>query len=168
MPDADRRAGVRNELLAALPCDVLAQILPKLRPITLEPREILITPEKPIEAVYFIESGFVSLVTTLEDGTQAEVGLVGREGMVGLPLIVGVDSAFEEAFVQADGYCFATPGQRVQANTKRNSGLPDPAASIYRSDACTDHADRRLQRPPRSAATPRSLASDGSRSPGTR
>ena len=42
-------------------------------------------------------------MATLEDGTQAEVGLVGREGMVGLPLIVGIDTGFEEAFVQAKG-----------------------------------------------------------------
>ena len=60
-------------------------------------------PDTPIEAVYFVESGWVSLVATLDDGTQAEVGLIGREGMVGLPLITGIDTAFVEAFVQADG-----------------------------------------------------------------
>ncbi|WP_428491021.1 Crp/Fnr family transcriptional regulator [Rhodopila sp.] len=93
----------RNQLLAALPPADLAAILPKLRRVSLTVRDSLITPDMPIEAVYFVESGWVSLVATLEDGSQAEVGLVGREGMVGLPLIVGVESAFEEAFVQADG-----------------------------------------------------------------
>jgi CRP-like cAMP-binding protein len=39
----------------------------------------------------------------LEDGAQAEVGIVGLEGMVGLPLITGVDTAFVEAYAQADG-----------------------------------------------------------------
>ena len=93
----------RNRLLAALPPPDMAAILPKMRRVPLTVRDSLIAPEKPIEAVYFVESGWVSLVSTLEDGAQAEVGLVGREGMVGAPLIVGVESAFEEAFVQADG-----------------------------------------------------------------
>lgn len=39
----------------------------------------------------------------LEDGAHAEVGIVGREGMVGLPLVTGVDTAFVEAYAQADG-----------------------------------------------------------------
>jgi CRP-like cAMP-binding protein len=94
---------VRNQLLAALPPEVLASLTPKLRQVSLAVRDSLIAPGKVIEAVYFVESGWVSLVTTLEDGTQAEVGLVGQEGMVGLPLISGVNTGFEEAFVQARG-----------------------------------------------------------------
>jgi CRP-like cAMP-binding protein len=74
-----------------------------MRPISLKIREGLLAPDRPIEAVYFVESGWVSLVASLEDGAQAEVGLTGREGMVGLPLIVGIDTPFVEAFVQADG-----------------------------------------------------------------
>jgi len=94
---------IQNGLLAALPPDVRADILPRLRHVTLTVPETLIVPDKPIEAVYFVESGWVSLVASLDDGTQAEVGLTGREGMVVLPLIVGVDTGFEEAFVQANG-----------------------------------------------------------------
>jgi len=94
---------VRNQLLAALPPEVLSRLLPRMRSFSLMLRESLITPDVPIEAVYFVESGWVSLVATLDDGTQAEVGLIGREGMVGLPLITGIDTAFVEAFVQGDG-----------------------------------------------------------------
>lgn len=103
MFDIPAPLAVRNQLLAALPPEVLAEMMPKLRAVSLKVRDTLIIPDQVIEAVYFVESGWVSLVAGLEDGTQAEVGLVGREGMVGLPLIVGVDSGFEEAFVQADG-----------------------------------------------------------------
>lgn len=94
---------VRNQLLAALSPEVLSRLLPRMRSFSLTSRERLITPDVPIEAVYFVESGWVSLVATLEDGSQAEVGLIGREGMVGLPLITGIDTAFVEAFVQGDG-----------------------------------------------------------------
>jgi CRP-like cAMP-binding protein len=95
--------GVRNQLLALLPPDVLSRLLPRMRPTALIVRDTLMTPDAIIPSVWFVESGFVSLVTALEDGTQAEVGLVGREGMVGTPLVHGVDTAFSEAYVQADG-----------------------------------------------------------------
>src|SRR4051794_8432126 len=94
---------VQNRLLSVLPPEVLARLLPRMRPFSLIVRETLIKPDVPIEAVYFVESGWVSLVATLHDGMQAEVGLIGREGMVGLPLITGIETAFVEAFVQADG-----------------------------------------------------------------
>jgi CRP-like cAMP-binding protein len=94
---------VKNRLLGVLPPEVLARLLPRMRSFSLTVRETLITPDVPIEAVYFVESGWVSLVATLDNGMQAEVGLIGREGMVGLPLITGIETAFVEAFVQADG-----------------------------------------------------------------
>jgi CRP-like cAMP-binding protein len=103
MPDPASTLRVRNQLLAALPPEILSQILPKLRPCSLAQHQTLIVPDEPIKAVYFVETGFVSLVATLEDGAQAEVGLTGSEGMVGLPLVLGVDTAFEEAIVPADG-----------------------------------------------------------------
>ena len=77
--------------------------MPKFRRVPLAVRDYLVAPDQTIEAVHFVESGWVSMVATLEDGTQAEVGLVGHEGMVGLPLILGVNSGYEEAFVQAPG-----------------------------------------------------------------
>jgi CRP-like cAMP-binding protein len=51
------------------------------------------------------------LVMSLEDGTQAEVGLVGREGMIGLPLVTGVHTAFVEGFVQANGSAWRIDAQ---------------------------------------------------------
>ena len=94
---------VRNRLLAALPPDVLAQLLPNLHRVGPPLRKTLAVPAKLIEAVYFVESGWVSMVTHLDEGTQAEVGLIGREGMVGQSLATGVDTAFAEAYVQGAG-----------------------------------------------------------------
>ncbi len=96
-------APVRNRLLASLPSDVLAQLLPKLSPVALAMRQTLYNPDAAIEAVYFPEAGMVSLVSNLNDGMQAEVGLVGRESMLGTPLLSGVDSSFVEAMVQMPG-----------------------------------------------------------------
>jgi CRP-like cAMP-binding protein len=94
---------VRNRLLAGLPSALLPRILSRLRPVSLGVREILLAAEKAIESVYFVETGLVSLVAMLEDGTQAEFGIVGCEGMVGLPLALGVETTFEEAVVRVDG-----------------------------------------------------------------
>ncbi len=94
---------VHNRLLAALPPEVLTQFLPKLHRVSLTMRQTLAAPMETIEAVYFVESGWVSIVTHLDEGAQAEVGLIGREGMVGQALVTGVATAFAEAFVQAPG-----------------------------------------------------------------
>lgn len=96
-------AGIRNYLLAALPGSVLSRLLPKLKPVMLLSGEILFLAEQPIEAVYFLDAGMTSLVAQLDEGIRAEVGIVGREGMVGMPLVFGVETAFMEAQVQIAG-----------------------------------------------------------------
>ncbi|WP_236038794.1 Crp/Fnr family transcriptional regulator [Belnapia arida] len=72
----------RNRLLTALPPDDLAKLLQQFQPVELELRQILHEPGKTIGSVYFVETGWVSMLAYLEDGDAAEVGLVGREGMV--------------------------------------------------------------------------------------
>jgi CRP-like cAMP-binding protein len=66
-------------------------------------REVLHAPGKPITSVYFPETGYISMVAYMEDGDAAEVGLVGREGMVGLPILLGSDRDDLEAMVQNSG-----------------------------------------------------------------
>ena len=56
-----------------------------------------------MEAVYFPEAGMVSLIAILDNGTQAEVGVVGREGMLGGSILSGVGTSFTEATVQIAG-----------------------------------------------------------------
>ena len=93
----------RNRLLAALPAEDMARIRRRLEAVEFGLREIIFVPDKPITAVYFPESGWVSMVALLEDGSMAEVGIVGFDGLVGLPLVLGSDRAATEAMVQAPG-----------------------------------------------------------------
>ncbi len=93
----------RNRLLAALPPDALAIFLPQLKPVELALRQVLQEPERPIKTIYFPESGWVSILAQLEDGDAAEVGFIGREGFVGLTVLLGGDSNDFEAIVQAPG-----------------------------------------------------------------
>jgi CRP-like cAMP-binding protein len=94
---------VRNGLLAALPPEDLARLRPGLRPVELPLDQTLYPADGTVEAVLFVESGMVSLLATLEDGEQVEVGIAGREGLIGLPLALGDDRSLVEARVQMEG-----------------------------------------------------------------
>ena len=94
---------VRNRLLAALPPEDLARLRPGLRPAELPFDRTLFPADGVVEAVLFPESGMVSLVATLEGGEQVEVGIAGREGLVGLPLVFGDNRSLVEARVQMEG-----------------------------------------------------------------
>lgn len=92
-----------NRLLAALPKEVTSRIKPHLETVSLSFKEVLYQPKKPIEYVYFPNQGVVSLLILLEDGTLAEVGLVGNEGMVGLSVFMEVETTPFKAIVQVPG-----------------------------------------------------------------
>jgi CRP-like cAMP-binding protein len=94
---------VRNGLLAALPPEDLARLRPRLQSVELPFDQTLFPSDGTVEAVLFPESSMVSLLATLEDGEQVEVGIVGREGLIGLPLVFGDDRSLVEARVQMEG-----------------------------------------------------------------
>jgi CRP-like cAMP-binding protein len=94
---------VENRLLSGLPAAEWERLGRHLRPVQLSLRDTLHTPNDPIDHVYFLNSGWASLVVTLADGLQAEVGLVGREGMTGLSVVHGIRTDITEAVVQAPG-----------------------------------------------------------------
>ena len=98
----------RNRLLAALPPDDLARLWPRLEAVELPLRKVLHAPGQPIEAVYFPETGYASMLAYLEDGDAAEVGLIGREGMLGLPLFFGAETSTLET-VRGVGYRWKVP-----------------------------------------------------------
>ena len=102
-----RRAGTSkfpaHRLLALLPARDYARLRPLLKPVTLAYRKSLYRANKPITCVYFIETGVGSLVNTMRNGEAAEVGTIGNEGVVGLPLLLGDDRAPTSVYVQVPG-----------------------------------------------------------------
>lgn len=114
-------APVRNHLLASLPADMMAALQPRLSRVILPTKQAIYTPDTPIEAVYFIEAGMISLVNDLEDGTRAEVGVIGREGMLGTPLLAGVDTSFVEAQVQLPGTALRMTAQDFTSEVDANA-----------------------------------------------
>ncbi|MCW2240968.1 Crp/Fnr family transcriptional regulator [Azospirillum canadense] len=102
MPQIEQSA-VRNRLLAALPATDFGRLAAALTPVTLSLKQFLVEANEPIAAAYFIETAMVSYLAYLADGEALEVGLIGCEGMVGLPLVLGVDRAAVGAMVQMSG-----------------------------------------------------------------
>jgi len=92
-----------NRLLGILASRDYARLRPHLERIPLAHRQFLYRPNKPIEFVYFIETGVGSLVNTMANGDAAEVGTIGNEGVVGLPLVLGDDRAPTSVYVQVPG-----------------------------------------------------------------
>jgi CRP-like cAMP-binding protein len=79
---------MRNRILGALPDEELARIAPHLIEVKFEKDENIYLSDDPIEYVYLIESGLVSLLSTTEAGSTVEVTMIGKEGVVGLPVIL--------------------------------------------------------------------------------
>ena len=98
-----KRHPIKNLILAGLSSKEYGLLLPDLEFVPLPPGEKLYKSGDAIEYVYFPHEGLVSLVTHMNDGTTVEVGLIGRDGMVGIPVLLGDDIAFEEAIVQIAG-----------------------------------------------------------------
>ena len=92
---------VRNRLLAALASNDFGRLAPFFETVSFPLRETLIAPGRRITHAHFVEDGLVSLIADTAEG-RIEIGLVGREGMVGIPLILGTDRTPHIALVQAD------------------------------------------------------------------
>jgi len=116
-------APVLNSLLAALPRRSYLRLLTGLVPVELEFGAILYEPGQPIEQVYFPTQSLVSLLTLVEGHLALEVGLVGREGMVGFPLALGVDVSPVRALVQGGGHALRMGAARFRVELRRSPPL---------------------------------------------
>lgn len=83
--------------------DDLALLKPFMQRCDLPLRMMLVTPNVPIEAVYFIEQGIGSVVARSAGGQEAEIGLIGFEGMTGSALVMGDDRSVHACYVQLAG-----------------------------------------------------------------
>jgi len=93
----------KNRLLELLGVNEFERLRPHLERVSLEYRQTLYEPNVPIEWIYFPVEGVASLVNTMRDGSEVEVGTVGNEGMVGLPVVLGDDVTPTNAYIQVPG-----------------------------------------------------------------
>lgn len=102
MPSIQRGSAV-NRLLEALPSSDLRRVLAGCETVELVFAEVLYTPGERLSYVYFPIRGFISLIMPVDDSASLEVGLIGNEGMFGIPLVLGVDISPVRAVVQGSG-----------------------------------------------------------------
>jgi CRP-like cAMP-binding protein len=97
---------IGNLILRGLRRQECAQILPFLEFVRLRLHQLLHETGETIKSVYFLNDGLGSVLTTQPDGKTVEVGLIGREGFVGLPVIFGFKSSGLRVIVQSDGSAY--------------------------------------------------------------
>lgn len=94
---------VGNRLLAALPQQEYERLLPKLEPVSLDLKQVLYESNTPIEYAYFPNSGATSMLNFMQDGQTIEAATLGKEGMIGIPLLLGTTQIPFQVIVQIPG-----------------------------------------------------------------
>lgn len=94
---------IQNQLLAALSADELARLKPHLELVSLSLGEIIYESGEQLEYVYFPITAIISLLYIMENGSIAEIGFSGNDGLVGIPLIIGGNTALNRAVVTIAG-----------------------------------------------------------------
>lgn len=112
-----------NRLLAALPHKDRQKFLAGCDLVDLVFEEILAEPSEPIRHVFFPTTGFISLTITVDEHATLEVGLIGDEGMLGVPLVLGVSTWPLHALVQGAGTALRMEAVRFRRELDRSSAL---------------------------------------------
>ena len=114
---------VENQLILALPRKDRLRLLALCETVKLVLGEVLCVSGKPTRHVYFPTEGFISLVTLIDGEPVLEVGMVGREGMVGAQLVLGVATAPLQALVQGTGTACRIGSKAFRAELARSPSL---------------------------------------------
>lgn len=112
-----------NGLLAALPEAERSRIFPLLERVDLPVGHVICEPGHAMRHAYFPTGALVSLLYMLENGSSAEIAIVGKEGMVGVSLIMGGDSMPSSSVVQAAGNCYRLRASVIKEEFNRSPAL---------------------------------------------
>jgi CRP-like cAMP-binding protein len=111
----------KNRVLAALPKAELNRLTPHLSPVTLKVRTQLL--DGHADHAYFMEEGLASVVLTLTGGATVEVGVIGIDGVVGLPVLLGAGTVPGETFIQIEGSGYRIDAPLLKAEFERDGQL---------------------------------------------
>jgi hypothetical protein len=112
----------KNRILAALPEGELDRLTPYLSPVTLKVGTELLNGHA--DHAYFLEGGLASAVLTLSGGVTVEVGVVGIDGVVGLPVLLGAERVPGSTFIQVEGSGFQIEADRFSFQLTQTGGTP--------------------------------------------
>jgi CRP-like cAMP-binding protein len=122
-------ARVKNRVLASIPANQYRRLHSLLAPVRLGFGQVLYEPGKSIKYVYFPTNCLISLLTAVDKRRSLEVGMVGNEGMAGMPFILGIGVSGVRAIVQGSGYALRMPSAPFRVEFDRNRALQE---ALYR------------------------------------
>lgn len=123
------QTSLQNIVLSSISSRELTQLRANLEPVTLSFGEMLYQPGERIRHVYFPIDCLISLLTVVDRRRSLEVGMVGNEGMAGMPFILGVGVSGVRALVQGAGAALRMEAGAFRTEFDRNSGLQQ---ALYR------------------------------------
>src|SRR6202142_4112931 len=123
------RKRLSNRLLASIPPKQYQRLRAQLEPVTLIFGQVLYQPGKAIRHVYFPVDCLISLLTAVDKRRTLEVGMVGNEGMAGMPFILGMGVSGVRAIVQGGGTALRMASTPFRTEFDRNPSLQD---ALYR------------------------------------
>ena len=140
---------LRNSVLAGLLAADYEQVLPRLEHVTLRTGQVLYQADQEIEEVYFPEDAVVAMIDTMKDSRTVEVGIIGREGIVGINVVLGGVITPDRAIVQLPGGAMRMSANELRGEMHFGSPLQQLLlayartflAVISQSVACSQHHD---------------------------
>jgi len=123
MLEAHARIGIRNRLLRKISLEDWDLIGPHLETVTLKERQIIEVPTKPVTHAYFLEAGIASVVAVNGEDHRIEVGVIGFEGVTGVPLIMGDRRAQHSTYMQIGGVGHRIPQELLCEAIGKSEGL---------------------------------------------
>ena len=120
-----KQSSLRNRLLRALAPEDFALVGPYLEQVALPRSKVLIEPNQPIEHVIFPESGVASVVAINSENRPVEIGISGREGLVGPSVVLGVDRTPHRSFFQMEGGGYRIPTPHLIRALEASPSLHD-------------------------------------------
>lgn len=124
MAKAESSPGVySNAILRQLGPQTVDGFHRHLQAVDLAIRGMIYQPNERMCYAYFVESGMISIVSTMEDGRSIEVGTIGREGMAGASLVVGIELVPYQYYVQIAGNGFRVDANVLNVETQQNAEL---------------------------------------------
>jgi CRP-like cAMP-binding protein len=126
-PASSRKDGdgnpVYNAILLAIPRAEYEALVPKLEFVRLKLHHVLHEAGETLKSAYFCNSGMFSVLNVMPDGKSVEVGLIGKEGFSGTPLVAGFRTSHTRTVVQADATAFRIDADALRAALPKSSKL---------------------------------------------
>ena len=127
------RAEYKNRVLSSLHRTAIDRLQPNLEAMALPQNRNLASPGVKIPYAYFLEDGMASITVNMRNGASVEVGIVGREGVVGLPVLFGTDQIPTRTFMQIGGSGFRIKSQYLKAEFDRPGKFRENCERYFQS-----------------------------------